>query len=124
MHLVKKNEAIRRFRDDECNKIKRMIPKRIRLNEKAKQLGITPEYLFLCLSIKEIGIYSSKRRTVVASTIPHLREERLKEIEIPILDKETITEITNLVKEAFKLKDEKKRLIADVRETMDGYFEV
>lgn len=96
----------------------------LRLNKNASKYGITPEYLFLCLSIKEIGIYASKRRTVVASTIPHLREERLKEIEIPILDKETIVEITNLVKKAFELKDEKKRLIADVRETMDGYFEV
>ena len=96
----------------------------LRLNKKAGGYGITPEYLFLALSIKEIGIYASKRRTVVASTIPHLREERLKEIEIPILDKDTITEITDLVKQAFKLKDEKKRLIAEVRETMDGYFEV
>ncbi len=96
----------------------------LRLNKNASKYGITPEYLFLCLSIKEIGIYASKRRTVIASTIPHLREERLKEIEIPILDRETIVEITNLVKEAFKLKDEKKRLIAEVRETMDGYFEV
>ena len=96
----------------------------LRLNKKAKDYGITPEYLFLALSIKEIGIYASKRRTVIASTIPHLREERLKEIEIPILDRETIVEITNLVKKAFELKDEKKRLIAEVRETMDGYFEV
>ena len=96
----------------------------LRLNKKAIVYGITPEYLFLALSIKEIGIYASKRRTVVASTIPHLREERLKEIEIPILDKETISEITNLVKHAFKLKNEKKRLIAEVRETMDGYFKV
>lgn len=96
----------------------------LRLNKKAKEYGITPEYLFLALSIKEIGIYASKRRTVVASTIPHLREERLKEIEIPILDKKTILEITDLVKRAFHLKDEKKRLIAEVRETMDGYFEI
>lgn len=96
----------------------------LRLKNKGREYGITPEYLFLALSIKEIGIYASKRRTVVASTIPHLREERLKEMEIPILDKETISEITNLVKQAFKLKDEKKRLIAEVRETMDGYFEV
>ena len=95
----------------------------LRLNKKAKEYGITPEYLFLTLSIKEIGIYASKRRTVVASTIPHLREERLKEIEIPILDKNVIDEITDLVKKAFQLKDEKKRLIAEVRETMDGYFE-
>ncbi|MBR5911732.1 MAG: restriction endonuclease subunit S [Bacteroidales bacterium] len=96
----------------------------LRLNKKAIDYGITSEYLFLALSIKEIGIYASKRRTVVASTIPHLREERLKEIEIPILDKDTVSEITDLVKQAFKLKDEKKRLIAEVRETMDGYFKV
>lgn len=95
----------------------------LRLNKKAKDYNITPEYLFLCLSIKEIGIYASKRRTVVASTIPHLREERLKEIEIPVLDKNTIDEITELVKEAFRLKDEKKRLIAEVRDTMDRYFD-
>lgn len=96
----------------------------LRLNKNASKYGITPEYLFLCLSIKEIGIYASKRRTVVASTIPHLREERLKEIEIPILGKDTVSEITDLVKQAFKLKDEKKRLIAEVRETMDVYFDV
>lgn len=96
----------------------------LRLNKKAQEYDVTPEYLFLTLSIKEIGIYASKRRTVVASTIPHLREERLKEIEIPILDKDTIAEITDLVKQAFKLKDEKKRLINEVRNTMDGYFEV
>ena len=96
----------------------------LRLNKKAKEYGITPEYLFLTLSIKEIGIYASKRRTVIASTIPHLREERLKEIEIPILDKNVINEITDLVKRAFQLKDEKKRLIAEVRETMDAYFEI
>ncbi len=96
----------------------------LRLNKKAKDYNITPEYLFLCLSIKEIGIYASKRRTVVASTIPHLREERLKEIEITVLDKNTIDEITELVKEAFRLKDEKKRLIAEVRDTMDGYFDL
>ena len=94
----------------------------LRLKNDAKEYGISPEYLFLTLSIKEIGIYESKRRTVVASTIPHLREERLKEMEIPILDKETIDEITGLVKHAFKLKDEKKRLISEVREDMDNYF--
>lgn len=96
----------------------------LRLNKKAKEYNITPEYLFLALSIKEIGIYASKRRTVVASTIPHLREERLKEIEIPVLDKNTINEITSLVKQAFQLKGEKKQLIAEVRETMDSYFEL
>ena len=48
----------------------------------------------------------------------------LVKVEIPILDESTIAEITDLVKQAFKLKDEKKRLIAEVRETMGGYFKV
>lgn len=96
----------------------------LRLNKNAEKYGITSEYLFLALSIKEIGIFASKRRTVIASTIPHLREDRLKEIEIPILDKATLNEITNLVKQAFQLKDEKKRLIKEVRERMDNYFEI
>lgn len=96
----------------------------LRLNNNAKDYGITPEYLFLTLSIKEIGIYASKRRTIIASTIPHLREERLKEIEIPILEENTINEITTLVRQAFRLKAEKKQLIKEVRETMDSYFAV
>lgn len=95
----------------------------IRLLDKAKKYNITSEYLFLVLSIKEIGTYASKRRTVIASTIPHLREERLKEFEIPVLDKNTIDEITTLVKQAFDLKDKRKQLIKQVRQKMDAYFE-
>jgi len=97
--------------------------KRIRLNKNAMTLGLTPEYLFLALSVKEIGIYQSKRYTVIQSTIPTMANN-LTKVEIPILDENTISEITNLVRQAFKLKDEKKRLITEVREMMDGYFEV
>jgi len=97
---------------------------RLRLKAEAKKYNLTPEYLFVILSLKETGLYPSIRRTVVASTIPHLREERLKEIEIPILDKNSIDEITKLVKEAFELKDEKKKLIKEVREEIDNYFEI
>ena len=53
-----------------------------------------------------------------------IREERLREIEIPILDKNSIDEITKLVKEAFELKDEKKKLIKEVREEIDSYFDI
>jgi restriction endonuclease S subunit len=96
---------------------------RIKLKLDAKQYYITPEFLFLVLSLEEFGIYGSKRRTVVASTIPYLREERLKEIEIPILDKTSIDEITELVKQAFELKAERKLLIKKCREIIDNYFE-
>lgn len=97
---------------------------RIRLKAEAKKYNLTPEYLFVVLSLKETGIYPAIRRTVIASTIPHLREERLKEFEIPILDKNSIDEITKLVKEAFELKDEKKKLIKEVREEIDSYFDI
>ena len=96
----------------------------LRLNNKAYEYGLTPEYLFTVLAIREIGIFESKRRTVVASTIPHLREDRMKEMQIPILDKTSIDEITNLVREAFILKAERKRLVADVRKTIDSYFDI
>jgi len=47
---------------------------------------------------------------MIASTLPHLREERLQEFEIPILDKNFIDEITKLlVKRTFELKNEKKK---------------
>lgn len=96
---------------------------RIKLKSEAKHYNITSEFLFLVLSLKEFGTYGAKRRTVVASTIPHLREERLKEIEIPILDKSYIEKITEIIKKAFKLKDERKLLIREVRRSIDNYFD-
>jgi type I restriction enzyme S subunit len=97
---------------------------RLRLKAEAKKYNLSSEYLFIVLSLKETGLYPAIRRTVVASTIPHLREERLKEFEIPILDKTSMDEITKLVKEAFELKDEKKKLIKEVREEIDSYFDI
>lgn len=97
---------------------------RLRLKSEAKKYNITPEYLFIILSLQETGLFPAIRRTVVASTIPHLREENLKEFEIPILEKISIDEITGLVKEAFKLKDEKKKLIKQIRAEIDNYFEI
>ncbi|CAG8525628.1 29312_t:CDS:2 [Racocetra persica] len=97
---------------------------KLRLKIEAKKHNFTPEYLFLVLSLKEIGFYSSIRRTVIASTLPCLREDKLKEIEIPILDKNSIGEITELVKRAFELKDEKKGLIKEVQKEIDDYFQI
>ena len=97
---------------------------RLRLKAEAKKNNLTSEYLFTILSLKETALHPAIRRTVIASTIPHLREERLKEFEIPILNKKSIDEITKLVKEAFELKDEKKKLIKEVREKIDSYFDI
>ena len=72
---------------------------------------------------KETGFYPSIRRTVVASTIPHLREDRLKEIPVPIIDEQKINEITELVKKAFELKEKRKELVLQVSTEIDGFFE-
>lgn len=98
--------------------------KRIRLKKDAiEKYGFTQEYLFLVLTIKEVGKYQAERYTVIQSTIPTISNYIL-DFEIPILDKISIDEITKIVKEAFKLKEEKKKLIKEVREEIDNYFNI
>ncbi|MCK4357242.1 MAG: hypothetical protein KAW92_00590 [Candidatus Cloacimonetes bacterium] len=98
--------------------------RRLRLKREAiEKYNLTREYLFLVLSIKEIAKYQADRYTVIQSTIPTI-SNHLIDIEIPILDKDSIDEITKLVRQAFKLKNEKKKLIQEVREEIDSYFEI
>lgn len=84
--------------------ILRVIPKESKVN---------PHYLFIALSIKEIGTYQSIQRTVVASTIPHLREDRIGDFSIPILNNQK--KIIELTESAFTLKDERKQIINESR---------
>lgn len=96
--------------------------KRIRLKKEANEkYGFTQEYLFLFLTIREVAGYQAERYTVIQSTIPTVSNHIL-DFEIPIIDKDSIDEITMFVKEAFELKDEKKKLISEVREEIDNYF--
>jgi type I restriction enzyme S subunit len=53
-----------------------------------KEAKINPYYLFIALSVKEVGLYQAIQRTVVASTIPHLREDRIGDFKIPIIKKQ------------------------------------
>ena len=92
---------------------------KLSLNKNGKHLNFTQEYLFLMLMIKQVGLHSALRRTVTASTIPHLREDRIEEMEIPIMDRRTINEVSKLVEEAFKLKDERNILINKSSEIID-----
>ena len=95
---------------------------RLRLKPSAIADGYTQEYLFTALSIPEVGLYGAKRRTVIASTIPHLRVDRLKDIEIPIIAQGIIDRITILVKEAFSLKSQRKNLIKESDMILENYF--
>ena len=65
----------------------------------------------MALSIKEIGYSSVKKQIVIASTIPHLRPEKMKEIEIPLIDQEAMGKITKLVKKSFEYYNKQKQLL-------------
>ncbi len=60
----------------------------------------------------------------IAQIIHCIETHRFRGNKIPILDKNSIDEITKLIKEAFELKDEKKKLIKEVREEIDSYFDI
>jgi len=90
-----------------------------RIRIKKNDHNITPEYLFTVLSLKETGYNPAIRRTVIGTTIPHLREERLKQIAIPILDKDTIDKISQKIQTAFELKAKRKELICVVLEELN-----
>jgi type I restriction enzyme S subunit len=95
----------------------------IRLNDEGRKRGLTQEYLFVALNTPEVGRYAAVRRTVVASTIPHLRVERLKDIEVPLEKKEYVEKITELVKKAFELKNERKTMLKESENVLDEYFQ-
>lgn len=95
---------------------------RIRLKKEAiETYKLTQEYLFLILSIKEIGKYQAEKYTVIQSTIPTI-SNHIVDFVIPVLDENTINKVTEVIKEAFRLKDEKKKLIKNVKEEIDSYF--
>jgi type I restriction enzyme S subunit len=93
---------------------------RIRIKE--NDYNITPEYLFTVLSLKETGYNPAIRRTVIGTTIPHLREERLKQIAIPVLDKQITDRISQKIRTAFELKAKRKELICLVLEELNTEY--
>ncbi|MDR0698085.1 MAG: restriction endonuclease subunit S [Tannerella sp.] len=93
-----------------------------RIRTKKNNYNITSEFLFIVLSSKETGYNPAIRRTVIGTTIPHLREERLKQIAIPVLDKAITDVITQKVKEAFKLKANRKLLISNVLDEINAEY--
>jgi len=87
------------------------------------EIDIDPYYIFCALSIPEIGGYQAKMRTVIASTIPHLREENLLKIKIPLLDNVDQKQIAAILKEAFGMKSERKRKLDEIKTILELEFE-
>jgi type I restriction-modification system DNA methylase subunit len=96
---------------------------RIRLKQDAiKKYGITPEYLFSVLSNKYTGYFQALRSTVIAATIPHLREKRIENFDIPIVDKKIIDNLTTLVMESFELKSKSSELDSETMNLLKNKF--
>lgn len=91
----------------------------IRLNDYGRKLGITQEYIFTALMCKRIGKYNAERYTVTASTIPHLRENHINKILIPIIDLDSIKKITEKISIAFKSIELKKDLILECQQIIN-----
>lgn len=91
----------------------------IRLNDYGRKLGITQEYIFTALTCKRIGKYNAERYTVTASTIPHLRENHINKILIPIIDLDSIKKITEKISIAFKSIELKKKLILECQQIIN-----
>lgn len=87
----------------------------------ARENKIDPYYLFIALSLREVGYFQAIQRTVVASTIPHLRDDRVSSFEIPRIDNED--EIADLARQAFALKDKRKSLITTALKLLDKSLE-
>ena len=81
--------------------------------------GLTNEYLFAMLKLKEIGRFNAERFTVTASTIPHLNEKMFDRFTVPILEQEVIDYITKELRQAFSLIDEKKKLFKSCQDQIN-----
>lgn len=94
--------------------------KRVRLKTKLEpeHKNVTQQYVFTVLASKYLGEYQVKNNTVVQSTLPTI-SNRLTEFIIPIIDKSSIDKITGNVKEAFELKEERKIIIAEIKEEVE-----
>lgn len=88
-----------------------------------KDSEISPYYIFCALSIPEIGGYQSRKRTVIASTIPHLRPENLLKTRIPILPKTDRDEISVILEKAFEKKSLRKQKLDEIKKKLELEFE-
>lgn len=92
---------------------------RVRINKAGIKLGFTQEYIFTAMMCDKIGKYNAERYTVTASTIPHLKEEKMGRMIIPLIEQERIETITKNIKLAFSKIEEKKNLIKQCQSSIE-----
>lgn len=79
---------------------------------------LSPEYVLIFLNTK-YGQFQVKKRVVVQATIPTIGDG-LKEIAVPKIPEDMEKEIIRLVKQAYKLKAEKKLLIRQAKTLIEN----
>ncbi|MFB0563349.1 MAG: restriction endonuclease subunit S [Candidatus Lokiarchaeia archaeon] len=97
--------------NDEC--IIQSHIRRIRIKEK-----LSPYYVFTFLTT-DFALYQVYRYVVVQSTISTI-SNHLSEIEIPILPRDKQEEISQLTKDGFKLKNERKALVKQANNMVEN----
>jgi type I restriction enzyme, S subunit len=91
------------------------------LRKTNSEVEISPEYLFLCLTIPEIGLYQSERYTVIQSTIPTIADF-FKTFYIPVVSPGLRNELTTDIAEAFDLKAQRLKEIFAIRNEIEELF--
>jgi type I restriction enzyme S subunit len=94
--------------------------RKIRIKSKLEKgfENITQEYIFTVLASKYLGEYQVKNNTVIQSTLPTI-SSRLSLFVIPLIDKINIDLITDKIREANNLKEERKILIKSIRQSIE-----
>lgn len=82
------------------------------------------EYLFISLKNKYTGYLQALKSTIVGANIPHLKEYRILNFDIPLMDKEIMDQITKLVKDSFKLKDKKNILLENINNCFKTKYKI
>jgi len=95
--------------------------RRIRLHRKAEKINLNAYYVFLLLTIKEIGLFQAKRFTVIQSTIPTI-SSNLEKFEIPLLNQSSMNEISSIVEKAVELRRLRKELLLDITDELDKLY--
>lgn len=81
-----------------------------------------PNYLFALLSNNKIIKYQALMKTVIASTIPHLKDEKFKTILVPYFEDEVVNKVSSLISTYRDSLILKNKYIKEIQNIFDKYY--
>lgn len=90
---------------------------------RTKSNTITANYLYAILSHKNLILYQAKMKTVIATTIPHLKPDKINDFIIPIFDEKYIKEIDNLIANFRNCIIKKNKLLREIDELINYHYD-